>query len=361
MLIQENVRKLFKLEDNFGEVIRKAKVNVNFLFKLRFHLDRFERKQQKIKLKKLCSLSPNSMYKKLLTERFYEHLPHFRFKFDFVKFCNSNIEDFENLFNILTLDNMPGFIEKSKVPFNSIKNLVANRYLDVENNEREEVNSACDFVSSELSEDNSNDCEVVQETDDNRAKLKDNRLEGKFVSKNVINLSQRQLTKSEILLLPKGLKFVPTPNGIDKAKLKQELEVFGRKLRLMWHFRNDERTFDCNKKFRPKSTFNPKNKDVIIETYLSSLEEKLLDIDIPKDKFNNLSKEERDALYSLKNDNTIVIKGADKGSGVVVWDREDYLKEAHKQLSDEEVYEEVTNDPFTLESTIFTALNKIRA
>ena len=38
-----------------------------------------------------------------------------------------------------------------------------------------------------------------------------------------------------------------------------------------------------------------------------------------------------DALYSLKNDNTIIIKGADKGS-VVVWDREDYLKEAHKQL-----------------------------
>ena len=146
------------------------------------------------------------------------------------------------------------------------------------------------------------------EIDDNRAKLKDNSLEGKFVSKNVINLSQRQLTKSEISLLSKGLKFVPTPNRIDKAKLKQELEVFGRKLRLMWHFRNDERIFDCNTKFRPKFTFNPKNKDVIIETYLSSLEEKLLDIDIPKDKFNNLGKEERDALYSLKNDNTVVIK-----------------------------------------------------
>ena len=363
MLIQENVRKLFKLEDDFGQVIRKTKVNVNFLFKLRFHLDRVEKKQQKIKLRKLRSLSPNSVYKKLLIERFYEDLPHFRFKLDFVKFCNSNVEDFENLFNILTLDNMPGFIKKNKVPFNSVKNLVVNRhlYLDFENNEREVVNSRWDFVSGELSEDNSNDSEVAQEIDDNRAQLKDNRLEAKFVSKNVINLSQRQLTKSEISLLSKGLKFVPTPNMIDKAKLKQELEVFGRKLRLMWHFRNDERIFDCNTKFRPKSTFNPKNKDVTIETYLSSLEENLLDIDIPKDKFNNLSKEERDALYSLKNDNTIVIKGAGKGSAVVVWDREDYLKEAHKQLSDEEVCEEVTNDPSTLESTIFTVLNKIRA
>ena len=118
ILIRENVRKLFKLEEDFGRFIKKTKVNINFLFKLRFHLDRVEKKQQKVKLKKLRSLSPNSVYKKLLIERFYEHLPHFRFKLEFVKFCNSNIEDFENLFNILTLDNMPGFIGKNKVPFN---------------------------------------------------------------------------------------------------------------------------------------------------------------------------------------------------------------------------------------------------
>ena len=78
-------------------------------------------------------------------------------------------------------------------------------YLDFENKEREEVNSACDFVSGILSEDISNNSEVAQEIDDNRSKLKDNRLQGKFVSKNVINLSQRRLTKSEISLLSKGL------------------------------------------------------------------------------------------------------------------------------------------------------------
>ena len=78
-----------------------------------------------------------------------------------------------------------------KVPFNSVKNLVVNRhlYLDFENNEKEEINSACDFVSGELPEDIINDSEVAQGIDDNRAKLKDNRPEGEFVSKNVINLS----------------------------------------------------------------------------------------------------------------------------------------------------------------------------
>ena len=105
-----------------------------------------------------------------------------------------------------------------------------------------------------------------------------------------------------------------------------------------------------HKQFRPKSTFNPKIKDVIIETYLIYLEEKLLDIDIPNDKFNNLSKEERDPWCSLKNDNTIVIRGADKGSGVAVRDRKEYLKEAHKQLSDKDVYEEVKMIPLPLKA-----------
>ena len=47
-------------------------------------------------------------------------------------------------------------------------------YVDFENNEREEINSACDFVSGEVSEDSINDSEIAQGIDDNRAKLKDN-------------------------------------------------------------------------------------------------------------------------------------------------------------------------------------------
>ena len=45
------------------------------------------------------------------------------------------------------------------------------------------------------------------------------------------------------LSFQRGLKFVPTPRGINKALIKEELEAYGRKLRLMWHFRNDEREF----------------------------------------------------------------------------------------------------------------------
>ena len=127
----------------------------------------------------------------------------------------------------------------------------------------------------------------------------------------------------------------------------------------MWHFRSDEKPFQYGK-FRPKSAFNPRNKDTIIETYLSCLEERLLDIDISSTRFNNLTREERDALYNLRDDSTIIIIGADKGSTVVVWDRKDYFKEAYKQLEDKDVYEDVQNDSSILINTIIRALEKIR-
>ena len=52
--------------------------------------------------------------------------------------------------------------------------------------------------------------------------------------------------------------------------------------------------------------------------------------------YSNLTMEEPLALNSLRDDTSIIIIEADKGSGVVVWDRKDYLKEAEKQLGDKE-------------------------
>jgi len=76
---------------------------------------------------------------------------------------------------------------------------------------------------------------------------------------------------------------------------------------------------------------------------LSRLEEEILAIDT-KLKYSNLTKEEFAAIKSLKDDHSIIIKEADKGSAIVVWDRNDYLQEAEKQLEDREVYEEISGD-----------------
>ena len=127
---------------------------------------------------------------------------------------------------------MPGFNENVRVPFYSLNDLVLDRHFHLyfENNEREEVNCICDFDSGKLFGDKSNDSEFRQEINDNSAELKYN---GVFFSKNVINLLLRQLTKSEISLLLKGLKFLSTSVRIDKTKFKHRLEVFGKKLKSM--------------------------------------------------------------------------------------------------------------------------------
>ena len=56
-----------------------------------------------------------------------------------------------------------------------------------------------------------------------------------------------------------------------------------------------------------------------------------------------MTKGERNALYSL-DDTSIIIKEADKGSGVVVWDWEDYLAETKKQLDGKQFYQELRGD-----------------
>ena len=71
-----------------------------------------------------------------------------------------------------------------------------------------------------------------------------------------------------------------------------------------------------------------------MEIYLGSLKEKLMSIKIPINKYNNIKQEEREALFNLKNNKTLVIKGADKWLAVVVWERNDYIQEAEKQLGD---------------------------
>ena len=54
--------------------------------------------------------------------------------------------------------------------------------------------------------------------------------------------------------------------------------------------------------------------------------------------YPNLSKEECRALQYLMKDKNIILKSTDKGSAIVIWDRDDYLKECKQQLSDKKVY-----------------------
>ena len=60
-------------------------------------------------------------------------------------------------------------------------------------------------------------------------------------------------------------------------------------------------------------------------------------------------------MRSLADDRNLVIKRADKGSCVVVWDRNDFLMEAEKQLSDKNVYKEVNFNEKLIQGLIETS------
>ena len=154
---------------------------------------------------------------------------------------------------------------------------------------------------------------------------------GKFVSPNVMKLSLSHLSKDKISLLSKVVKFIPTSKHINEALIKEELETYGKMFKLMWHYRDEQREITINS-FKKKSKFIRRQKDAAIEIYLGRLEK------TRKLSYSNLRKE---AICSLKDDTSIITKDANKGSGIGVWEREDYLAEARTQLKNKDGYQEL--------------------
>ena len=140
-------------------------------------------------------------------ERFESRYQFFRIKSRFFNFCESFIPDFENLHYLLHLNESEDDVSDEK---------------DLENDSSVEIpNVNTSSIDSKLN------------VKDNAAKMLDNRLQGNFVGKNVVNFSRRNFTGSEMSLLSKALNFVPTSNTIDNAKLKTELEALGKILTIL--------------------------------------------------------------------------------------------------------------------------------
>ena len=145
------------------------------------------------------------------------------------------------------------------------------------------------------------------------------RIEGKFVSENVFSLSSRNIAEAEIKVFKRGLGFVPTPIKINHWHLKNDLEKFGRNIRLRMHFVNEVTpNFSESPSFQIPSNWTPYINDVYLEMYLSEIEEELMKINERGMNYSNLSKEERDALHNLSHDDSIIIKPAYKGSQIVI-------------------------------------------
>ncbi|XP_013868522.1 uncharacterized protein LOC106520812, partial [Austrofundulus limnaeus] len=153
-------------------------------------------------------------------------------------------------------------------------------------------------------------------------------------------------------VLSKGLTFSPT-TGPDLCEVKSDLYKFYRNLNLkMWFSENNSNvtTNEPNVQFfKPKSTFHPVNNNASLIAFKRKTNydiEKLISDETQRGTYHhNLTREERKAIKELNDNKTIIIKPADKGGAVVVWDRNEYIREAQRQLNDPKNYKKLSINP----------------
>ncbi len=184
--------------------------------------------------------------------------------------------------------------------------------------------------------------------------------------KYVANYSTYTLDQDHISLLSKGLKFCPSPGKPDTGELREDMDRLHTRLRQIAFFENPEDKFDpkvTNKinsneiiskelepfehqKFKLKSNFKGAQTSPNLEAFIIANEKDFNDMKPCKKYYKqNVTKNERLALKALMENNNIIIRPADKGSAVVILDREAYLKEGFKQLSNANFYKYLDHNP----------------
>lgn len=177
-----------------------------------------------------------------------------------------------------------------------------------------------------------------------------------------------KLTQSQHDLLNRGLTFAPTlkKNKNHLLQLQLDLQEYHRKIKLAYFFKNP---LEERKPFTGPSLWSPSLSEVSPEIKeLINTDTKIFKKHYNSihgiHKINNLKTEELKALQEFKKMKHIVIKPADKGSAVVVMDRENYILEAQRQLNDTTYYKKLDKpiylDTIPLVQDILLRLKKKR-
>ena len=131
----------------------------------------------------------------------------------------------------------------------------------------------------------------------------------------IYNISSKILNQHHISVLQKGLAFTPTPNKPPTLDLIVAVETGARQLGL--------------------------NSDAA-SSLRSSAAKILANTKIPPP---NITREERQAIKDLKNDDSISVLPADKGRATVVMDKEEYHRKMETLVDNADTYEKLNADP----------------
>ena len=177
----------------------------------------------------------------------------------------------------------------------------------------------------------------------------------------VTNLSDKVLSAGQLSLLSKGLGFVPV-RAQQVTRLISELREWERLVRLKEYWgaggsqkkkegveegegpdkhKGDDIHHD--EQYR-KSRWTPeKGRDPWLDLYIEEVKRSVL-AGVEKTKKGNLSVAEEEAILELMMDKDIIVRPADKGSGVVVMNTKDYWDGLNREVDDGSTYRPTEGD-----------------
>ena len=173
----------------------------------------------------------------------------------------------------------------------------------------------------------------------------------------VINLSNVSVSDEQIKVLEKGITFVPTPDKVDLGEIHYDVSRFLRRVKLKVDFHDDNMQISQDQnnlsylnqvpkslvKFKPLSRWEPPIKDCTLKAFCN-VRNDILNLKPVTASKSNLTNKETRAMSDLKKNPNIIIKKADKGSSVVIMNKDDYIQEGLRQLSDSNYYQETEVD-----------------
>lgn len=161
----------------------------------------------------------------------------------------------------------------------------------------------------------------------------------------ILNLSGHAFTVQEKLLLSKGLSFIPTARDVNNFEILSDFDYFAYKLRKQTKPHSIRPINDGFTLYRKPTDFtNMPTNYPLFEGALESIKIQLSQLPTNNKPAFNLSKRQHFALKSLMQNNNIIINKADKGSTVVIQNRNDYIDEALTHLNDTVTYQPLSGD-----------------
>ena len=181
----------------------------------------------------------------------------------------------------------------------------------------------------------------------------------------VFNLTYSPVDEDTAQLLQKGLKFVPTPNYLEgeETELKSDLDHLASKLRgrcnrLAFEGPSDSNRSQQQNPIVKNSAVKPSKatKDPPVSNSCQQITQ--IQPRMTNNHTTNMSKSLYEALKRLKQNDDIVIKEADKGSGVIMMDKNYYIRAIDNMLLDTATYETVEDMSCTKLIDIVKKFNK---